>query len=119
MNTHTHYNLLDEIIQKRQAMAENHRRAVFERTKHALSKLSSEFYWKDIYFFGSIIQPGRFGLNSDVDIAIKGLNAFFLFRLTGRLSAIIERDVDIVRLEDNCIFKEYIIEEGVRWIKDN
>jgi len=111
-------NLLNQIIAKNNAIADTQRITLLEKTKQALKQLSREFSWKEIYFFGSITQKGRFGKHSDVDIAIKGLNKYLHYRFVGQLSSMINRDVDVVRLEDNCVFKDYILQEGIRWTKE-
>lgn len=93
---------------------ENIRRAVLSEIEDAIESLTGEYEWEEIYLFGSIIKPGRFQPDSDVDIGIKGLNKFALYAFIGDISAILNRDVDVVRMEE-CPFAEKIMKSGVKW----
>jgi predicted nucleotidyltransferase len=80
----------------------------------ALTALSHQYGWEEVYVFGSVIQPGRFQPRSDIDIAIKGLDKFQLYSFISDISSSLQRDVDVIALEE-CPFSEFIIKKGVKW----
>jgi hypothetical protein len=80
----------------------------------ALTVLSHQYGWEEVYVFGSIIKPGRFQPRSDVDIAIKGLDKLQLYSFISDISSFLERDVDVIALEE-CHFSQFIIKKGVKW----
>jgi predicted nucleotidyltransferase len=90
-------------------------RAVDEVNK-ALQELSRSYQWEEVYLFGSITKADRFGEHSDIDIGIKGLEKFLQYRFIADLSGLLERAVDVVRLED-CTFSEAIESRGTQWKK--
>jgi predicted nucleotidyltransferase len=90
-------------------------RAVDEVNK-ALQELSIRYKWEEVYLFGSITKPNQFGEHSDIDIGIKGLEKFLQYRFISDLSGLLERAVDVVRLED-CTFSEAIESRGTQWKK--
>jgi hypothetical protein len=101
---------------KRLDIAEKERINTYEKTVQALECLSAQYSWDDIYLFGSLIKKGRFFKESDVDIGIKGLNKYDHYKFVADLSSFLERDVDVIRLED-CHFSKKIIGRGIRWNK--
>ena len=88
-----------------------------EKVWNAVERLSHSYQWDDLYMFGSAAKPGEFGDGSDIDIGIGGLDKFMQYRFIADLSRLIERDVDVVRLED-CSFADAIRTRGIRWKKD-
>lgn len=103
-----------ESRRKKRQLFEKERKAVLEEINQGLLQLSKQYDWEAIYLFGSIIKPGKFRPNSDVDIGIKGLNKFDLYSFIGDVSLYLNRNVDVVRLEE-CDFAQKIVERGVRW----
>ncbi len=93
---------------------ENLRRTVLSEVEEAVKGLTGKYEWDEIYLFGSITKSGRFQPNSDVDIGIKGLDKFALYAFIGDISVILNREVDVVRLEE-CPFAEKIMKSGVKW----
>jgi hypothetical protein len=93
---------------------ENIRRTVLSEIEEAVQVLTGQYEWEEIYLFGSILKPGKFQPDSDVDIGVKGLNKFSLYAFIGDISAILNREVDVVRLEE-CPFAEKIVKSGVKW----
>ena len=79
--------------------------------------MANRFKISDAYIFGSVIKSGKFGKYSDVDIAIKGLNKFLQYKFIANISSLIERNVDVILLEDECHFTDIIIQEGIQWKK--
>ena len=62
-------------ILKRQADQEEMRIAVIEQINRALRKLEEKYYWDEAYLFGSVAHKGKFRRNSDIDLAVSGLNS--------------------------------------------
>lgn len=90
---------------------------MLEKVWHAIEKLSHTYGWEELYIFGSATKKGRFGEGSDIDVAIGGLDKFLHYRFIADLSGLIEREVDVVRLED-CAFADAIRSRGIRWKKE-
>ena len=66
------------------------------------------------YVFGSVTQPGRFTQNSDIDIAVDTWETGDICGLMGYLSLHLNRDVDVVPL-DQCHFADKIRHLGMPW----
>ncbi len=109
------YFLWLQSAEKKEKEREKIRKDVLLEIDKALKILAKHYYWDDLYLFGSIIKAGKFMLSSDIDIAILGLNKLDYFAFVGDISAILNRTVDVVNLED-CYFGNSIVSGGVRWI---
>jgi len=90
------------------------RKQVLLKIDAALDALAGSYSWGDTYIFGSLIKEGRFSNKSDIDIAVKGLNKYDHFSFVGDISALLDREVDVIRLED-CHFRNSIISGGIKW----
>ena len=66
------------------------------------------------YLFGSVTQPGRFTQSSDIDIAVDTWETGNIFGLMGYLSLYLNRDVDVIPL-DQCHFADKIRRLGMSW----
>lgn len=67
---------------------------------------------KDIYIFGSIVNS-KFNENSDIDIAVKGLEANKFYKVASILMFELENDIDLIDLDDNeNRFSQMILETG-------
>ena len=66
------------------------------------------------YLFGSVTQPGRFTQSSDIDIAVDTWETGNIFGLMGYLSLYLNRDVDVIPL-DQCHFADKIRLLGMSW----
>ena len=73
-----------------------------------------KYSWKEIFIFGSVIRNGAFHENSDVDIGIEWLDPLRHYAFVGEISGLMERDVDVVLLEE-CGFAGRIKEKGLNW----
>ena len=102
-------------ISKRRSIEQNRLNTMDEIWK-AIQHLTQRYQWDEIYLFGSITKPERFSQRSDIDIGIKGLNKYQHYRFISDLSGLLEREIDVVRLED-CPFAEAIVKRGVQWKK--
>ncbi len=85
------------------------------RLDKALRVLSEKYFWHGIFIFGSVTRDGAFRENSDVDIGIEGLDPLQHHEFVGELSRLLERDVDVVLLEE-CGFGDRIKEKGLKWL---
>ncbi|ETR74148.1 MAG: hypothetical protein OMM_06492 [Candidatus Magnetoglobus multicellularis str. Araruama] len=67
---------------------------------HSIEILSHKYDWDMLYILGSLVKEGAFTNRSDIDIAISGFNKFEHYRFIADISSLIERDVDVILLED-------------------
>lgn len=103
-----------EFQKAKEATREIMRKDILRQLDAALDTLYETYSFDEVYLIGSIIKEGKFSSESDVDIAIKGLNKFEHFSFIGDLSSLLGRDVDVIRMED-CRFSDSIISGGVKW----
>lgn len=108
--------LLDEAIAARVAAAEQGRQALLGRLLTVLPEAADRFDFRQLYLFGSVTVAGRFREDSDVDVAVVDLPGDQFFPLAAFLSSRLERDVDMVMLED-VHFAHKIKREGLLWTK--
>jgi len=66
---------------------------------------------REVYVFGSAA-TGRLREGSDVDLAVSGLPPEVFFRAMGRASRILECPLDLVDLDEDNPFTEYLKDEG-------
>jgi predicted nucleotidyltransferase len=104
------------LIENRHAR-ERQRLQTVDKVLNAIEHLSHTYQWDDLYIFGSAAKTERFDKVSDIDIGIEGLDKFLHYRFVADLSRLIEREVDVVRLED-CSFADVIKTRGIRWKKE-
>ncbi len=68
-----------------------------------------------VWLFGSLLEPGRFHVASDIDLAVESLpHGITLYTLTALLEEELGRPVDVVLLPDSRL-REKIILEGELW----
>ena len=100
-------------VQRKLKQMEQLRLGVIGEVKNALDELQKKYQWDEAYIFGSLAKKDKFQLNSDVDIALSGLNKLEHYEFIGDISEILNRKVDVVRLED-CNYLHSIIDRGIR-----
>ena len=88
--------------------------ALIEQINRVLSKLEKKYYWDEAYLFGSVAHKGKFRRNSDIDIAVSGLNCLEHYAFTGEISDLLDKRVDVVLLEE-CRFAKSIKKKGLKW----
>lgn len=108
--------LLDEALEKKRRDREVLRQKKLKEVNQALHTFAKEFSFKEIYLFGSLIHPKAFFQESDVDLAIEGLSIEDHIPALSFLSSLLERNVDLVRLEGFRL-RDKIIQEGIHWKK--
>jgi predicted nucleotidyltransferase len=68
-----------------------------------------------VIVFGSLVKPGRFNENSDIDLALESEpTGMSLYQLTSRLAECMGRRVDVVLLGESRL-RDKILREGETW----
>lgn len=101
-------------IIKRQSDQEKLRKSVLQKINLALKTIEKKYDWKEAYLFGSVTKKETFRRNSDIDLAVSGLNKLDHYAFLAELSDLLEKSVDVVLLEE-CPFAESIKEKGLKW----
>ncbi|MFW5988514.1 MAG: nucleotidyltransferase family protein [bacterium] len=85
-----------------------------KKARKAAKKLGQEFNIERVYLFGSLTNKNKFSLNSDIDLAVKGLDPVKFLEAWGVLEDYLNYDFDLVQFEKaNENLKNIIIKEGV------
>ena len=66
---------------------------------------------REVYLFGSTT-TGALREGSDIDFAVRGLPDEVFFRAMGEASEAIQRQIDLVDLDDGSAFSEYLRRKG-------
>ena len=103
---------------KEKQQAEIKRKEIFKKVWHSIEILSLKYDWDMLYILGSIVKEGAFTNRSDIDIAISGFNKFKHYRFIADISGLIERDVDVILLEDLDNAQTFI-KGGIQWKKSS
>lgn len=104
--------VLDRTLVRKRQERERVRRAVQARALHLLDE--SPVAVGEAILFGSVMRPGQFDADSDVDVAIPAVAPRAYFTLMGHLEDGLGRDVDLVTI-DSCHFADAIRRTGLRW----
>lgn len=81
-----------------------------ERIRRAAEVLKS-YGAREVYLFGSAAE-GRFGLHSDIDLAVTGLPPEVFFKAMGAAMLILEWSLDLIDLDEASLFTKYLKETG-------
>ncbi|NER79198.1 MAG: nucleotidyltransferase domain-containing protein [Leptolyngbya sp. SIO1D8] len=106
--------LLDAKLAQQRRQAELDRQRILADALQWLFSHGMQFGILSGYVFGSATKPGHFSAGSDVDLAVESLKAGDPFGLMSDLSLYLNRDVDLVPL-DQCHFATKIRETGTPW----
>jgi hypothetical protein len=106
--------LLDEKLTRLRQQSERDRQQLLQSALMWLQHHAIQFGIERGYVFGSITQPGRFSPHSDLDLAVESLQQGDPFGLIGYLSLHLNREVDLVPL-DQCHFADKIRLIGIAW----
>lgn len=109
--------VIKEVYRKKAEERERLRIKVIKDAFKVLEKLKEEVSFKDAYIFGSAAQPHQFTEFSDIDIAFTELEKDKLFFVVSFLSSHLQRDVNVIHIED-IHFKNKILKEGIKWKND-
>ncbi|MCP4428140.1 MAG: nucleotidyltransferase domain-containing protein [Chloroflexi bacterium] len=110
--------LLDQALTIRQNQQEKARRILLKQLLTLLDELAEPHDLRKAYICGSLVQPGRFSANSDVDIALPRLPSGHWLDLSAALSAALGYDVDLVDMRQ-CRFSDKIQREGLLWTRSD
>ncbi|MCK4764742.1 MAG: nucleotidyltransferase domain-containing protein [Candidatus Aminicenantes bacterium] len=66
---------------------------------------------KEIYLFGSLVH-GDFSDTSDIDLAVKGLEKRYYFKILGKLMMALDHSVDLINLEKRDRFSALLMKKG-------
>jgi predicted nucleotidyltransferase len=78
---------------------------------HKAADVLKSFGATDVYLFGSVAN-GMNGENSDIDIAVSGIPPEKFFMAMGDTFGAIEREIDIIDLDENNAFVEHLKYHG-------
>lgn len=107
-------NVIRDIYKRKSESREKLRQDLLSGVFLALKRLASEVSFEKAYIFGSVTKPYQFTEFSDIDIAFSGLDKDKLFFTASFLSRELDRDVNIIYIED-VHFKDKILKEGIEW----
>jgi len=110
--------VLDKALKEKKESRENLRKELIKQVFKALEELSSDFSFSSAFLFGSITEEYMFSESSDIDIAFEGLRDEDVIPMIAKLSSELEKNVDVVQLE-NHRFSDKIRKEGIEWKKKN
>jgi hypothetical protein len=108
--------LLDRALDQNQERREALRGDTIASLRNALA--ATPVRYSAVYLFGSVLQPGRFREDSDVDVAFEGLSDEDYFRAKRYLENTLRRPVDVLQLEEHRL-RNVICRKGVRWTRDD
>jgi predicted nucleotidyltransferase len=101
-------------LQHRWATNEAARRQKLADLLAWLDTNGAAFEIKEAWIFGSVTRPNHFFGRSDIDLALAQDPNMLQFRIMSALSLALNRDVDVILLDD-CPFASDIIREGIQW----
>lgn len=105
--------LLERMNSERAGRREAARRAAYARLREALAALLPP--GSEVWVFGSVLKPGRFREDSDVDIAVDSLPPGMSEAwLQYRLALLVDRGVDVLNLHETGL-RSRIEREGEKW----
>jgi predicted nucleotidyltransferase len=82
-------------------------KSAIERAAAALKAFGA----KEVYVFGSAA-TGTMREDSDIDLAVSGLPPEVFFKAMGAASDVLKRPFDLLDLDDDNLFTEYLKKKG-------
>ena len=110
--------LLDYALVREREGREQERQERIAAVLKALDALSHLISFEQVYIFGSLAKPYRFFKDSDIDIAFAGLKDEDFFQTIAFLSRELDREVDVLQLEDHPL-RAKVVREGMKWRKND
>ncbi|MHA1730689.1 MAG: nucleotidyltransferase family protein [Promethearchaeota archaeon] len=104
---------LEAAKKAKQERDEGLRLEVLRQLREILPEMAGRFGVTEVVVFGSVTRPRGFRVDSDVDVAVRGLDGRDYFKFAGELSLRLGREVDVVELERSR-FAEKILRDGVK-----
>ena len=107
------WSLLESIQVERRRERETQRQRLLTEVTNDLRKYQSRQPGLRFHVFGSLAQPGAFGLESDIDLAIEGLPPSAYWRVLREVEDLLQREnLNLVELE-RCSFASQIRKHGL------
>jgi len=111
--------LFEKVLEEELLKRERLRQETLFKTKKVLRKLREKVFFEKAYIFGSLVCPGEYSIQSDIDIAFEKLEPNKLFYTVAFLSSELGREVDVIELEKApSFFREKVLKEGILWKPD-
>lgn len=83
---------------------------ISKKDKSIIIKYAKNYKLKKVILFGSSLRKDD---ARDIDIGIIGLKTGLFFEFGGKLYVDLSKPVDIINLEEDCLFTRLIKKEGV------
>lgn len=90
--------LLDNCLKERRKKLEEERRYLLNTVINAIHSLRERYGIKEAYILGSLLNPKRWCLSSDVDVALSGCSSY-ISQIMAELEEVTKKDVDIIDLD--------------------
>ena len=100
-----------EGLEARMDSSRTEAREAFQKDIRQAAQILKEAGCTGIYLFGSAAK-GQVGHTSDIDLAIQGCPKGSFFHLLGKLLLELDHSVDLVNLDGQDAFAQYLLEEG-------
>lgn len=98
----------------RQQAGERLRAEAWQSARRAAALLRTQFGAERVLAFGSLVHPGSFSEDSDVDLAVSGIPSADFFRAWAAAGALCPYELDLVDLRDcSPALRRLIEEEGI------
>lgn len=110
--------LLDKYLKKIELKKERERLSLLKKSLRALKAISRDIPFEEAYIFGSILKKKKFYYDSDIDIAVRGLEDKDFFRFMASAADLMGRDVDVIQIERHHLQKK-VLREGLLWKRPN
>lgn len=107
-------NAFDQRARARLQANEKQRQQARQAVREAIYTVAPRYptVWR-VYLFGSVIRPGAFGADSDVDVGIEGANMALCFDIWRDLEqAVSEWNLDVRSLDNQDAFARRIRQKG-------
>lgn len=106
--------VLDQALAKRRTEWERQRSVMLARVLVVLHEVLPRYDVQEAYVFGSLVKPGRYHADSDIDIAVVWEQRRDFFGMAADVSQRLGQDIDILPLEQ-LPFADKIRDEGLKW----
>jgi predicted nucleotidyltransferase len=110
------FTLWEAKLRRDQAANEAERLRVLSELLRWLDAYAVEQGIEAAWIFGSLTRSNGFSTHSDIDLALAHDPNLRQFRIMSTLSTVLDRDVDVILLDD-CPFANDIRREGIQWTR--
>jgi predicted nucleotidyltransferase len=110
-----HDTLIVEALEQKKQRQEWIRQQTLINIEHTLQALAEQVSFDDALIFGSVTRAYAFQADSDIDIGFQNLANDWYFFTIAFLSGQLQRDVDVLQLEQAGRLRSKILQEGISW----